>query len=104
MRVPTHPSKAGNRVSEASDHHGHGDRGCDGDTLDEGQPDEQESEQRDDDGDAGEHHGAAAGVDRGHHRVLDACATFEILSVAGDDEQRVVDADAQADHRDHRRW
>ena len=77
-------------------------RGGDRDTLDEGQPDEQESEQRDDHGDAGEHHGAAAGVDRGHHRVLDAGAAFEILSVAGDDEQRVVDADAQADHRHHR--
>ena len=38
----------------------------------------------------------------GDDRVLDARAAFEVLSVAGDDEQRVVDADAEADHRHHR--
>ena len=31
--------------------------------------------------------------------VLDAHALVEVLAVAGDDEQRVVDADAEADHR-----
>ncbi len=102
IRVPTQPSSAGSRVSEASDHHGDGERRRDGDALHERQPDEQESEQRDDHGDAGEHHGAAAGVDRRDHRVFDARPAFEVLSIAGDDEQGVVDADAQADHRHHR--
>ena len=35
----------------------------------------------------------------GAGRVLDAHAVVQVLAVPGDDEQRVVDADAEADHR-----
>ena len=42
--------------------------------------------------------GLAGGGVRGAGRVLDAHAVVQVLAVAGDDEQRVVDADAEADH------
>ena len=64
-----------------------------------GQPGEEQSEDGDDDGRAREQHGLPGGGDRGAGRVLDAHALVEVLAVPGDDEQRVVDADAEADHR-----
>ena len=42
-------------------------------------------------------------VDRGDHRFFGVEARLESLSVAGDDEQRVVDAHTDADHRRQRR-
>ena len=47
---------------------------------------------------AGEQHGPPGRVDRGDHRLLGIEAGLEGLAVAGDDEQRVVDAHADADH------
>ena len=59
----------------------------------------------------GEQHRAPGGVDRVDDRVLGVAPRMQPLAVAGDDEQRVVDADAEADqqrqlgaerrHRDH---
>ena len=61
-------------------------------------------EQRDDDGRAGEHDRPARGVHGDADRLADVVAGVELLAVAGDDEQRVVDADAEADHQaDERR-
>ena len=62
------------------------------------QPDQQHAEQRQHDGDAGEHHGATGGVHRADRRLLGRGAGPGELAVAGDDEQRVVDTDAEADH------
>ena len=59
---------------------------------------EEEAEDGDDDGGAGEQHGLAGGGDGGAGGVGDAHALVEVLAVSGDDEQRVVDADAEADH------
>ena len=59
---------------------------------------EEEAEDGDDDGGAGEQHGLAGGGDGGAGGVLDAHALVEVLAVPGDDEQRVVDAHAEADH------
>jgi hypothetical protein len=62
-----------------------------------------EAEQRDQDGPAGEQHGPARGPGRLGHRPLGAAALGERAPVAGDDEQRVVDAHADADHRGQHR-
>ena len=59
---------------------------------------EEQAEDGDDDGGAGEQHGLAGGGVGGAGGVLDAHAVVEVLAVPGDDEQRVVDADAEADH------
>ena len=47
----------------------------------------------------GEQHGAPAGVDRVHDRTLGIHTFVQRLSIARADEQRVVDADADPDHR-----
>ena len=67
--------------------------------ADRREPGEEQAEDGDDDGGAGEQHGLAGGGVGGAGGVLDAHAVVEVLAVAGDDEQRVVDADAEADHR-----
>ena len=59
---------------------------------------EEQAEDGDDDGGAGEQHGLAGGGDGGAGGVGDAHALVEVLAVPGDDEQGVVDADAEADH------
>ena len=59
---------------------------------------EQHAEQRDHDGGAGEEHRPAGGVDGDRDRLAHGVAGVELLAVAGDDQQRVVDADAEADH------
>ena len=51
----------------------------------------------------GEQHGSAARVERLDDGLLHAEPELQPFAVAGDDEQRVVDADTEADHGDHRR-
>ena len=58
-----------------------------------------QAEQRDDHGAAGEQHGAAGGVDRVHDRVVGRQTGLDGRAVPDDDEQGVVDADTDADHR-----
>ena len=60
---------------------------------------QQEARQADGDGDAGEHDRAARRRERAGQR-LGAVAATQLLAEAADDEQRVVDGDAQADHAD----
>ena len=50
---------------------------------------------------AGEHHGAAGARDRLLDRLLDAGPGRQLLAEPGDDQQRVVDAEREADHREH---
>ena len=57
-----------------------------------------EAEDRDDDGAAGEDDGLTGGGDGPADRLLDGQAAGEVLAVPGDEEQRVVDPDAEADH------
>ena len=79
---------------------GHG--GTDAEAGHELEADQQEAEERDDHGHAGEAHGTAGGVLGGDGRGLRVEALVQSLAVPGDDEQRVVDAHAEADHRpDH---
>ncbi len=77
----------------------HGDRGRHRDAVEEADAEQQHPHQRDDHGDAGEEHGAAGGVDGGDRRVARLQPLVEAVAEAGEDEERVVDADAEADHR-----
>ncbi len=65
----------------------------------EAEPHEQQAEQRDHHGDSCEDDRTAGGAHRFVDRVEHARTSRERSPVARDDEQRVVDADADADHR-----
>jgi hypothetical protein len=58
---------------------------------------------RDDHRGAGEQHRPPGRVQRAHARRLRVAARLDRVAVAGDDEQRVVDADAEADQGGERR-
>ena len=61
-------------------------------------------EQRDDDRRAREHDRTPRGVHRDADRLANVVARVQLLAIARDDQQRVVDADAEADHQaDERR-
>ena len=91
--------------SEFAISHGreHAERRADAELGDEVEAEEGQAADRDRDSQAGEEHGAArggaglgGGVDRGQPLMQE-------LSEARDDEQRVVDADTEADHRHEQR-
>ncbi len=63
--------------------------------------DDHEAEQTDDDGEAAEEDGATGGGDRRLHRLGDGAAGGELLAEPADHEQRVVDADGEAEQRGH---
>ncbi len=65
----------------------------------ERQADDEQAEQRDDHRDAREHDGATGGVDRVHHGFFGLHPCVDVLAISADDEQRVVDADTESDHR-----
>ena len=60
---------------------------------------DRQREQGDDDGAAGERHGATGRRRRVADGVVDAATLMTRRAGPGDDEQRIVDADAEADHR-----
>ncbi len=96
-------AEEGRQQRDRGDHrHEHGDRCAGGEAVDEGEAHDEHAEQRDDHRESGEHDGAAGGVERDHCRLLRTVAGSEPFSIAGDDEQGVVDADAEADHRAER--
>ncbi len=82
--------------------HGHQDaeRDADREAAHRGHVDQQHPEHGDDDGRAGEHDRATRGVGRERDCALGLMAVAERLPVARDDEQGVVDADPDPDHRD----
>ena len=80
-------------------HEQHRQRRTDREPADERHADHEQAEERDHDRAAREQHRAAARVDRVHDRALGIDALVQRLPVARADEQRVVDADADADHR-----
>ena len=79
--------------------HQHGERGRHRHPVEEAEAEQQHPHQRDDHRDAGEEHRAAGGVDGGDRRVARLQPLVEAVAEAGEDEERVVDADAEADHR-----
>ena len=89
---------------ERGEHRGHH---CDGRRVaergHERNPCDQEREEGDHDGRAGEDDRAARGGDRHRDRLVELHPLLAIVAVARDQEERVVDADAEADHRRDRR-
>ena len=81
----------------------HAEGAADAELGDEVEPDERQAGHRDRDREAGEEHGAAGGRACLGGRIARREPVVEELSEARDDEQRVVDADAQPDHRDEDR-
>ena len=78
----------------------HGERRGDRDAVEEADAEREHAEQRDDDGGAGEEDCAPGGVHRQLDARLDVAAVLAVgVAVAGDDEEGVVDADAEADHQ-----
>jgi len=70
----------------------------------EGQPGHRHARQCDDVRGAGEHHRGARGARGPCHRLLQFHPRGELIAVAGDDEEAVVDPDGQGEHEgeDHR--
>ncbi len=93
------PEQGREKGDRRQHHDGDGHRGADGHAVHEVDAHEEQAHERDHDRAPGEHDGATGRVDRPHHRVLGLEAFVETLAVARDDEQRVVDAHADADHR-----
>ena len=74
-----------------------------GDAVQVGEPHDDHAEQADHHRRPGEQDRAAGGSDRRHDRLPRVVTVVEGVAVAGDDEQRVVDAHPDGDHRGHRR-
>ena len=103
MRAPTQPSSAGSSVSDASTISSTPTAEAMATPVTNVEAHQRQPEQGDDDRRPGEDDGPPAGVERFGDRVVDGEPAVQRLPVSGDDEQRVVDADAETDHRDHRR-
>ena len=99
MLRPTNPSIAGSSVSAASIVMRTPIDDADGQAVHDRHAHREQAEHGDDDRRAGEQHGPAGRVDRRDDRLLGVESVVQALAVAGDDEQRVVDADADRDHR-----
>ena len=85
-------------------HHQHDQGDPDAPGGDERDPGDGETQDRHDDGATGEDDRPAGGGQGAADGVLDVAALGEVLTEAGQDEQRVVDADAESDHgSDHDR-
>ena len=80
-------------------HHQHDQGDPDAPGGDERDPGDGETQDRHDDGATGEDDRPAGGGQRAADGVLDVAALGEVLTEPGQDEQRVVDADAESDHR-----
>ena len=98
-RGPKRDSSAGSSVSEATSVEQHGDHGGDRQPVHERDPGGEHAEQGDHNGRAGEQDRAPGGVHRLDHRALHVAEREVALAEAGDDEQRIVDPDAEADHQ-----
>ena len=100
----TRQAEEGRKERDRGDHHDEDDDGR-GDARGghERNAGDGETEDRDDDGAAGEDHRQPGRRHRAADRFLDRRAPSEELTVPGDEEQRVVDADAEADHARHLR-
>ena len=98
-RRPANPSSAGQQGDGRNHHDQHAERGAGGEAAHEGEAHEVQAHQRDDHGRAREQHRATRRVDGRCGRVDRLHARVQALAVPRDDEQRVVDPDAESDHR-----
>ncbi len=84
---------------ERAEHRGeHGQRRGNGRAVEERDAEQQHAEQRDHDGRAGEQHRAPGGVERVDGGLADVLAAPALAAEAVEDQQRVVDPDAEGDH------
>ena len=89
---------------DRGEHHDqHRERGRDGDAVHVGQAGQEQAEDGDHHGAAGDDHAAPGGGDRLDHRVVAVLAVVQRRAEPGQDKQRVVDADADADQARHGR-
>ena len=77
----------------------HRQRGADGGTVEERDPEQHHAEHRDHDDDAREQDGAAGRVDRDQRGLAHVTPGAALEPEAVEDQQRVVDANADPDHR-----
>ena len=77
----------------------HGERAGDRQPVEEAEVEHQDAEQRDAHRAAREQDGAPGGVERRDRRLFWRQSRFQAAPVPGDDEQRIVDADAKPDER-----
>ena len=98
-RCPASASTAGSSVVEPQTREEHRERGADAHHAEERDADDQQAEERDDHRHAGEDDGGAGGRDRLRQRDLDRHVERELIPIAGDDEEAVVDADREAEHQ-----
>ncbi len=101
-----HPDQSEQRRQQG-DGGGHGQhdgqRRGEGDAVEEAQPQDQHAQQRDTDGGPGEDDRPPGHRGRADGGLLDRQPRPQALAVPGDDEQRIVDADAEPDqHAEHR--
>ena len=95
---PGQAEQAGQQRDGGHHRDGHHERHGGAHAADRREPGEEETEDGDHHGGAGEQHSLTGGGDGGAGGVLDAHALVQVLAVSGDDEQGVVDAHAEADH------
>ena len=98
-RVPREAEERGQQRDGRDDGHQDHDRRGGRHHADERDPRDPQAQERDRDHDAGEHDGLPRGGGRQADRVQRVHALVQVLPVARDDEQGVVDPDAQPDHR-----
>ncbi len=96
------PEQRGQQGDGGGDGQDDGERGGEGDTVEEAQPQDQHAQQRDTHRGTGEDDRPPGHRDGTLGGLLDGQSRPQAPPVAGDDEQRIVDADAEADeHAQH---
>ena len=92
--------QGGEQRERRGEHEQHPERCCDRNAVEEADAEREHAEERDHDGGSGEEDRAAGGVHRQLQRGADVTAVLAIgVAVARDDEEGVVDPDAEADHQ-----
>ena len=100
MRLPKKAQQGRQERQGRGKHAQHRDRRRHGQPVEEVDAERAHPHQGDDDGDPREDHRAAGRVHRERDRAANVAAVRAIdLAVAGDDEERVIDADAEPDHQ-----
>ena len=96
---PRETEERGEQGDRRDHHHRDDQRGREPEDRDIGDPGEREPADRDDDRCSREDHGLPGRRDRVPGRGVDFHPVAQVLAMSRDDEQRVVDADAESDHR-----
>ena len=97
------PQERGQQGGSHPDRDKHRDGGAHPHDAEERNADDKQAEQGDDDRNPGENHCTARGADGHRRRLLGVFAPGQLGSMAGQDEERIVDADREADHERQQR-